>query len=368
MNYSELYYRLALSQISGIGPIRYKKLITHFETAEQVFKQKGKILKKCGIISESMADAILHFAGYPLVESELKYVQQHGIHVHCYDDENYPKRLKNCLDSPPILFQKGPANLNHQRMVSVIGTRSYTDYGKKICEELIEQLKPFNVQVVSGLAYGIDVIAHKNCLKHQIPTIGVVAHGFKTIYPPAHSNIAKEMLQEGALLSEYFSSAKLEKGNFPSRNRIVAGISDATIVVETDVRGGSMITAEIAYSYNRDVFCFPGRSIDTKSAGCNFLIRKLKAQMITNANDLVQEMGWKQTAAPKAIQRELFIEMSEDERKIVAILREKQLIAIDELLHLSKLHSSQMAASMLNLELQNIIHVMPGKIIKLAES
>jgi DNA processing protein len=367
MNHSELYYRLALSQVSGIGPIRYKKLLTHFETAEQVFKQRPKTLKKCGIISDSMAETILQFTGFPVVEAELKYAQQNGIQIHCFDDESYPNRLKNCLDSPPILFQKGPANLNHHRMVSVIGTRSFTDYGRKMCEELIEKLKPFNVQVVSGLAYGIDIIAHKNCLKHQIPTIGVVAHGLKTVYPAAHSGIAREMLEEGALLSEYFSSAKLEKGNFPSRNRIVAGMSDATIVVETDVRGGSMITAEIAYSYNRDVFCFPGRSIDMKSAGCNFLIRKLKAQMITNANDLAQEMTWKQTTVHKATQRELFIEMSDDEKKMVAILREKQPIAIDELLHALKLHSSQMAAAMLSLEMQHIIQVMPGKIIKLAD-
>ncbi|MBK7690691.1 MAG: DNA-protecting protein DprA [Bacteroidetes bacterium] len=366
MNPIELYYRLALSQVSGIGPIRYKKLIAHFETAEQVFKQRPKTLKKCGIISESMAEAILQFAAYPLVDAELKYVQQNRIQIHCFDDESYPNRLKSCVDSPPILFQRGAANLNHPRLVSVIGTRSYTDYGRKMCEDLIEQLKPFNVQVASGLAYGIDIIAHKNCLKHHIPTIGVVAHGLKTVYPAAHSTIAREMLEEGALLSEYFSNAKLEKGNFPSRNRIVAGMSDATIVVETDVRGGSMITAEIAYSYNRDVFCFPGRSIDVKSAGCNFLIRKLKAQMITNANDLLQEMGWKQTTTPKPIQRELFIEMSDDEKKIVTILREKQQLAIDELLHLSNLHSSQMAASMLNLEMQHIIQVMPGKIIKLA--
>ncbi len=367
MNNTELYYRLALSQVSGVGPIRYKKLISFFETAQSVFKQNSKSLRKCGILSEGMADSIHLFTNYDLVQKELEYVQHHGIKILCFDDENYPQRLKSCLDSPAILFQKGNADLNHSRLVSVIGTRSYTDYGKRICEELIEKLKDLNVHVVSGLAYGIDIIAHKNCLKHQIPTIGVVAHGLSTLYPPAHAPVAREMLEDGALISEYFSSAKLEKGNFPTRNRIVAGLSDATVVIETDVRGGSMITAEIAFSYNREVFCFPGRTIDTKSAGCNFLIRKLKAQLITCASDLAQEMGWQQSSKTKGIQRELFIEMTEDEKRIVTIIREKQVIAIDDLMQQSKLHSSQIATSMLNLEMQNIIQVMPGKMIKIAD-
>ncbi len=219
----------------------------------------------------------------------------------------------------------------------------------------------------TGIVAGIDIIAHKSCLKHQIPTVGVVAHGLDTLYPQAHTAVAKEMVHEGAILSEYFSKSKLEKGNFPTRNRIVAGLSDATIVIETDLRGGSMITAEIAFSYNREVFCFPGRSIDSKSAGCNFLIRKLKAQLITNADDLAHELGWKQLSKPKALQRELFIEMTQEEKNIVAIIREKPSVSIDELMQLSRLNSSQIAASMLNLEMQNIIQVMPGKMVKLSD-
>ena len=365
MENQELFYRLALNLVNGIGPVKYKKLIATFQTAENIFKQSFKSLKKTDLLTEANADAIKSFKDFNSVEKELTYTEKHGIHIRCFDDATYPQKLKNCLDSPVLLFQKGNANLNAQRVLSVIGTRSFTEYGKKICEELITQLKPYHVVVTSGLAYGIDIIAHKACLKYDIPTLGIVAHGLDMMYPRAHMAIAKEMQHQGGILSEYFSNSPLEKGNFPSRNRIVAGISDATIVVETDMKGGSMITADIAFSYNREVFCFPGRTIDSKSAGCNFLIKKLKGQLVTGADDIATEMGWKTSAKPVAVQKELFIEMSDEERKIVDLLRTKESIHIDELLMLSQLNSSQVAGAMLSLEMQQILMVMPGKMIRL---
>lgn len=363
---NELYYRLALSLVPGIGPIRYKKLISYFESAENIFKQHKKSLKKTDGMHESLAEAIRNFIDFDAVEKELKYCEKNDISILCFDDEAYPQKLKICVDSPSILFQKGNVNLNHTRMLSVIGTRSITEYGKKICEELIEHLKPYNVIIASGLAYGADVLAHKTCLKYDIPTVGVVAHGLDMIYPIAHKNISKEMTEQGALLSEYFSDAKLEKGNFPARNRIVAGMSDATIVIETDLKGGSMITADIAFSYNREVFCFPGKTTDSKSAGCNFLIKKMKAQLITCAEDIAYEMGWKETQKQKPIQKELFIEMTNDEQIIMKTLRENGNTHIDQLMHFTNLNSSQIAVAMLNLEMQNIIKVMPGKVACIA--
>lgn len=366
MNNQELFYRLALGKVNGIGPIKYKKLISLFDSAEQIFGLNAKILKRSGLLSEANIEAIRNFRDFADVENELKFVASEAIKIFFFDEVDYPEKLKNCVDSPAILFQKGPVDLNNTRVLSVIGTRSFTEYGRRVCEDLVEQLKPYNVVIVSGLAYGIDVIAHRACLKNQIPTVGVLAHGLAMMYPPGHSTVAREMVQSGGLLSEYFSSAKLEKGNFPSRNRIVAGLSDATIVVETDLKGGSMITAEIAFSYNREVFCFPGRSIDSKSAGCNFLIRKLKAQLITGADDLAKELGWKQSTKPKVVQKELFIEMTENEKIIMQVLSSTPQIHIDELLQLSNLSNSQIAGAMLNLEMQNIIQVMPGKMISIS--
>jgi DNA processing protein len=216
------------------------------------------------------------------------------------------------------------------------------------------------------MAYGIDVIAHKACIKNGIPTAGVLAHGLDMIYPAAHAPVAREMQQQGALLSEYFSHSVLEKGNFPTRNRIVAGLADATIVVETDIRGGSMITADIAFSYNREVYCFPGRSIDAKSAGCNLLIRKLKGQLITSADDIARELGWKHVPKSRAVQKELFIVLSEQEKELVQILQQRQAVHIDELMQLSNLNSSEIASVMLNLEMMNVIQIVPGKMISLS--
>jgi DNA processing protein len=304
-------------------------------------------------LNETNALSIKSFADFSVIEKEMNYNDKNGITAIFFDDEKYPQRLKNCIDAPVILFYKGHADLNALQTISVIGTRSNTEYGKKVCEEF------------SGLAYGIDVIAHKACLKHKLPTVGVLAHGLSSIYPPTHNCVAKEMLEKGGLLSEYFSEEKAEKGNFPTRNRIVAGISDATIVVETDMKGGSMITAEIAYSYNRDVYCYPGRIVDTKSAGCNYLIKSLKGQLITSADDVLVAMNWKSTTAKKPSQRQLFIELEPDEDKVYTALKDCNQIHIDELYQKTGMSSTKIASAMLGLEMQGIIKVLPGKMIAL---
>ncbi len=367
METHELYHRLALSQVNGIGPVRYKKLISLFGSAGEIFSQSQKSLKKCGVLSEQNVLSIKSFNDFENIERELAYTEKNRIKILCFDDIAYPQKLKNCIDSPVLLFQKGNADLNCARILSVIGTRSFTEYGRRMCEELVTELKPYNIMIVSGMAYGIDIIAHRSCIKNDIPTLGVLAHGLDMIYPAAHTSSAKEMQHNGGLLSEYFSNAKLEKGNFPSRNRIVAGIADATVIIETDMKGGSMITADIAFSYNREVFCFPGRSIDAKSAGCNFLIKQLKAQLVTCADDIITELGWKSVANPKTMQKKLFIEMTEEENRILSVLYQKEVIHIDELLLLSNLTSSQMAGAMLNLEMQDIIQIQPGKMVSLRD-
>ena len=367
MEKDELHYKMALSKVDGVGPVRYKKLMELFGSAQEVFKQKPKRLKAIAGISEAKCQVILGFNQFDRIEKEIAFAAKNNIQIIDYESPLYPSKLRQCVDSPIILFYKGNANLNHPKIISVIGTRLSTEYGKRICEELIEELKPYDVLITSGLALGIDAIAHKASIKANMPTLGVVAHGLDIIYPAANRNLASEMLLNGGLLTEYYSNAIPDKGNFPSRNRIVAGISDATLIIETDRKGGSMITAEIAYSYNRDVFCVPGRITDAKSSGCNYLLKSLKAQMVTSADDIAESLGWTKPKKQKPTQRQLFIELNTNEHTVVELLKTKEQMHVDEFYNNSPMNSSELASTLLSLEMQNIIRVLPGKLISLID-
>lgn len=364
MKREELYYRLALKEVHGIGPIKYKKLIENFGNAKDVFQTKNKKLLRYSGLSEANHQTLQSFTDFDRIEKELLFLEKYQYTTLHFDQDIYPNTLKNCADSPPLLFfagQKFPAN---KKFISIIGTRSNSEYGKKICEELILQLKPYNVCVVSGLAFGIDILAHSNCIKQQIPTLGVMASGLDLIYPYEHTKVAKEMQTQGGLLTEYFSETIPDKSNFPSRNRIVAGMSEATIVIETSQKGGSIITAELAFSYNRDVFCFPGRIYDDKSQGCLQLIKSLKGQLVTSAEDIVQSLGWKQDKSNKKIQASLFIELNEHEQLLYDLLLAKGPLHIDQLTQQATMSYSFIASSLLSLEMQGLIQIEPGKIVK----
>ena len=244
-------------------------------------------------------------------------------------------------------------------------TRNNTEYCKYFTEQLVNDLRDQQVLIISGLAFGIDAIAHKAAIQNNLPTIGVLAHGLETIYPPQHKSLAKDMLQQGGLLTEFTREQQPDKHNFPKRNRIVAGMADATIVVETALKGGSMITAELANNYNRDVFAVPGKTTDTKSAGCNYLVKTNKAALLTDANALMELMGWQPKKINRKAQRQLFAELSADELAITQILRNGNSMPIDELYLKSGLSSSAVAAAILNLEIQNIVASLPGKLYKL---
>jgi DNA processing protein len=271
--------------------------------------------------------------------------------------------LLHCYDAPALLFYKGTANLNASKIVAIVGTRNNTEYGKHITEKLVKDLSAYDVIIVSGLAYGIDAIAHKCSIKHDIPTVGVVGHGLDQIYPAAHGGLAKDMIKHGGgLLTEYKSTTPPDKHNFPGRNRIVAGISDATVLVETGIKGGSMITAEIADSYNRDVFAVPGKVTDAKSEGCNHLIKTNKAVLLTEASELISIMGWEdKKITNKPSQKQLFVELGDDEQKIVSLIRDKGTLNIDEINLLSNMSTSAVAAAILNLEMQGVVRALPGK-------
>jgi DNA processing protein len=309
------------------------------------------------------AKSIHQFSDFKKAEEEVLFLEKYHIRPLFLNDKAYPNRLRYCNDAPVLLYYKGSANLNTSKIISVVGTRYASEYGKQLTEQFIKELQAASVTVVSGLAVGIDALAHKTALRNNLPTIAVLAHGFKFIYPPQHKSLAKEILQQGGgLLTEFIHSAKPEKYFFPKRNRIVAGISDATIVIETAIKGGSMITGRLAESYNRDVFAFPGRTTDVKSAGCNFLIRTHTAELINTAAEFLELMGWNKTnALPKAVQQNLFANINEDERKLVTLLQQKGTLHIDEIASFALLSNSSIAASILNLELQGIIKSLPGK-------
>lgn len=360
-----LIYKIALTQIPGIGTVQAKQLLKHFESPENIFKEKKSALSHLENIGAVRAKNIKSFTDFSVIEKEIKFIEKNKITPLFIQDDNYPKRLLNCYDPPIMLYFRGNADLNTTKIISIIGTRNNSDYGKMVTEKLIEDLATMNILIVSGLAYGIDTIAHKASLKNNLSTVGVLAHGLQSIYPQQHASIAKEMCAQGGLLTEYISTTKPDKHNFPKRNRVVAGMSDATVVVETAIKGGSMITAELANNYNRDVFAFPGKTTDSKSAGCNYLIKNNKAVLLTSAQDLIEFMSWEIKVQKKKVQKELFIEFSDEEKIILQLFAEIELLHIDDIYLKSGLNSSAVAAAILNLEFQNVLTSLPGKMYKM---
>ena len=358
-------YTIALTQVPGIGPIQAKLLIEQYGTAAKVFDTPLKSLASIDGFGLLKASAVKKFSNFKAIEEEIAFCKTHHINILCLTDAAYPKRLLNCFDAPTVLYYRGTADLNTSRVISIVGTRSNSDYGKQLTEQIVKELTEQNVLIVSGMAFGIDAIAHKAALQNGLATIGVLAHGLDTIYPAQHTNLAKEILNNGGLLTEFPRFTKPDKHNFPRRNRIVAGMADGTIVIETAAKGGSMITAELTYDYNRDLFAVPGRITDAKSLGCNKLIQQNKAAIFTTTTQMLEVLGWQQKKITAKKQRELFIELTNDEQTIATILQSKELVHIDEIYLTSGLSSSSVAVAMLNMELQNILMCLPGKIYRL---
>jgi DNA processing protein len=359
---SDLIFQLALCQVPYVGAVNAKKLVDHFGSAENIFSAHVRDIEAIEDIGPVKANKIKHFRDFRSAENEIRFIEKYRIEPLFLTDPGYPRRLLNCYDPPTLLFYRGNVNLNSSRIISIIGTRSSTEYGKSITEKLVQALQSYEVIIVSGLAFGIDSFAHRSAIKNNIPTIGVLAHGLDTIYPPEHSALAKNMIKHGGLLSEFKSNTQPDKHNFPSRNRVVAGISDATIVVETGLKGGSLITANLANSYHRDVFACPGRITDPKSLGCNLLIKSHKASLLTSPEEFIETMGWnddKHAKQKKA--RQLFDDLNEHEQKIIDLLNDNAPMHIDELMFKSGMSNSLTASVILGLELKSIIATLPGK-------
>ncbi len=358
----EIFYQLALCQVENLGVISVKRLIRHFGSAREVFNLSSRELMQVPGMNVIRAMAIANFHDFADVEKNIEFSEKEGHEIISFLDPTYPNRLTHCEDSPVVLFKKGNADLSAKRMVSVVGTRKISPYGKDITRELIESMVPYNITVVSGLAYGVDIEAHKACIELSLPTIGVLGHGLDALYPNSHIRHAKKMIENGALLTEFGIKTRPDRENFPMRNRIVAGMTDATIVVESGASGGSIITANLANGYNRDVFAIPGRIHDSASEGCNRLIKSNKAALLESAKDLEYIMGWTKKEGAKAVQTKIFVDLSPDEEKVLKAIRESGKIQIDALSLGVGIPMSMVMVHLLNLELNGLVRSHPGKI------
>lgn len=362
----QLLYHIALTAIPNIGNITAKKLIAYCGSAEAVFSEKRSALEKVPGIGIVNASRIIDHKSEALAtgEQELVFIVKNNIRATCFNDNDFPKRLSHCEDGPIVLFSKGDFDYNSQKVISIVGTRKATDYGKDFCEQLIASLKPHNPLIVSGLAFGIDICAHKEALKNNLPTIGVTAHGLDRLYPSQHKSIADEMLSNGGLVTEFLSGTKPDRENFPKRNRVVAGLADAIIVIESSKKGGSLITAELGNSYNRDVFALPGRITDSQSEGCNALIKQNKAHLLHSFKDLEYIMSWEAQTPKNNKQAQLFVELTAEEQLLFDLLKEQDKTTIDELALKAKFPMSKTASLLLEMEFNNLIKVLPGKMYK----
>ena len=361
-----LYHQIALSCLPGIGPVHARNLLSFFGNEEEVFNAKSKHLSKVPGIGPKTRDLIINHEVFSLAEDELKFIDKYKIKPYFLTDADYPKRLKNCADAPILLYFKGNADLNCNKIISVVGTRNATEYGKEICRNLMADLKVHEPLIVSGLAYGIDFAAHKEAHKLDIPSIGVLGHGLDRIYPAQHRSMAQKMLECGGLLTEFMSGTIPDRENFPKRNRIIAGLCDVTIVVEASIKGGALITAELANSYNRDVFAFPGRLNDEFSLGCNHLIKTNRANLITKSADIEYIMGWsREVDKAEKHQLSLPVNLTEDEKIIFNVLTSHVSLAVDDLSYVTGFQQSKLVHLLLGMEMQGIIVSLPGKVYKL---
>ncbi len=356
---------IAITQIPGIGHTNAKRLLSWIEDPGEIFQDpKGLILKVPGL-RKILSTGVDFRKLLDRARAELEFIKNSGIEVLYFYSDDYPGRLKHCADSPLLLYYKGTDCFRHKRMLAVVGTRNATAYGKKICDELISDFSRDDVLVISGMAYGIDSCAHRAALAAGLDTLGVMAHGLDMIYPGANRNIAKKMLEQGGLITEFMSGTTPDRENFPKRNRIIAGLADAVLVVESATKGGAVITANIANSYNRDVFAIPGRTGDEFSDGCHLLIRRNIAALVRSAADIRYSMGWEGPEAKKENHEELLSRFSGDEQKILRIILDKERAPLDDILILSGIGASRSASILLKLEFEGIIAGLPGKIYSL---
>jgi DNA processing protein len=364
MNETELYYLLALQKVESVGDIVAKKLLTHCGDAAAIFNTKSSQLTSIEGIGSTLISKLKNKSIFAKAEAELKYISNNGINVSYFQDKAYPERLKHCIDGPLLLFSTGNIDFNNRKIISIVGTRKITPYGAEFCKSLISELAPLNPIIVSGFAYGVDIVAHLAAIENDLQTIGIVAHGLDQIYPSSHKKYVSKIEQNGGFMTEFWSGTNPEKENFVKRNRIVAGISEATIVIESAIKGGSLITANLANDYNRDVFAVPGRTSDKFSLGCNNLIKTQKANLLTSAADLVYILNWDIENTPRSVQKKLFITLENDEQKIYDYLLKSGKEILDIIALECDFPIYKISGILLNMELKGVVRPLPGKLFE----
>jgi len=361
-----LKHKIALGLIPRIGDINARKLVAHFGSVEAVFHEPyGNLIKIPGI-GTGLAKYITDRSYLNIAEQEVEYISKNNIRTYFYLDNDYPFRLRQCDDSPVVFFFKGNCDLDASRILSVVGTRNATIHGREICEKIIGGLAADHPDliIVSGLAYGIDIASHKAALANNLQTIGVLGHGLKTIYPSLHTSIAKTMVNKGGLLTDFFSDALPERNNFLKRNRIIAGLSDATLVIESGIKGGALITADIANSYNRDVFAVPGRPDDPWSSGCNNLIRNNKAALASCSDDIEYFLSWKPEKSKPPVQRSLFSDLDETEKLIYELLMKQGEMNVDNICRSIGIPVYKLSSLLLQMEFKGVLKCYPGNMYR----
>lgn len=364
MTEQDLFYLLALQRIEGVGDIMAKKLLTHCGSAEAVFKAKRSQLAAIDGVGTNLLKNLNDTSVFEKATKEMAFINENNINVSFFLDDDYPDRLKHCIDGPLLLFSSGNINLKDRKIISIVGTRQITAYGTEFCRKLIEDLAILDPIIVSGFAYGVDIVAHQLAMEHKLQTIAVVAHGLNQIYPKTHKKYVARVEENGGFMTEFWSTANPDKENFVKRNRIVAGMSEATIVIESADRGGSLITANIANDYNRDVFAVPGRVTDKYSQGCNNLIKTQKANVLTGAADLIYILNWDIQKETQPVQKQLFVTLEDDEQKVYDYL----LKSGKELMDIIALHCDfpiyRISGILLNMELKGVVRPLPGKLFE----
>lgn len=372
METERLRYKIAITLIKGIGNNLAKNLIAYLGSEEAVFHEKQQNLAKIPGIGDVLSREIVNQQVLKRADEELDFILRNKIQPYYFTDREYPYRLKECADSPIMIYTKGNCNLNDGKFIGIVGTRNATETGKENCKKLISDLAQHqpNAIIISGLAYGVDICAHKAAVDYGLPTIGVIGHGLDRIYPAVHRPTAVKMLENGMLLTEYLSKTNPDRQNFVQRNRIIAGLCDATVVVESAARGGALITAEVANDYSRDVFAFPGRVNDEWSAGCNALIKANKASLIESAEDILRFMGWEKqdTAKHEPVQTSLFLELTDEEQTIVSTLRKHpDGLQLNELAISLEKTISKISSTLLEMEFKGIIKCLPGNLYRIVK-
>lgn len=367
---SELKYALAFSLVKGVGDITAKRILSYVGSFEKACKLSVNELSKIegiGIIrARNIYKEINSERIAERVKEELEFIEKNNIEIILYPYKNYPLNLKQCEDGPILLYSKGKFSLKGKKILSVVGTRNITDYGKRMIEKILLGFNGLDIIVVSGLAYGVDSYVHKTCVENGLETVGVLAHGLDRIYPSINLRLAGKMVENGGLLTDFMSGTNPDRENFPKRNRIIAGLADATLVIESAKKGGSLITAEIANSYSRDVFALPGKVGEETSEGCNYLIKNNKAHLVDSAQDIINMMGWEINKEQKKVtQKSLFAELSEEEILVAECIENESPKHIDQLVAELNSTNSKLAMILLEMEFKGVVRALPGKMYRL---